>query len=138
MFGNRAWPKRIWVVRHGQSVGNLAWDQAEADGKLASGINGRNADAPLSDLGRRQAAAVGFWFKEMPRKKRPTVVVSSPYTRATGTAEGIVDTAGLRNKLQVFTIDERLRQKEFGILAGLPTARIRQKYPEETARIDHL
>src|SRR5262245_22063093 len=102
MFGNREWPKRIWVVRHGQSVGNLAWEQAEAVGKLASGINGRNADAPLSDLGERQAAAVGFWFKEMSKKQRPTVVVSSPYTRAIGTAEGIVEAAGL--PLQV-TID---------------------------------
>src|SRR4051812_23757112 len=49
------WPQTVWLVRHGQSAGNVARDAAEAAGLPLIGITTRDVDTPLSDLGREQA-----------------------------------------------------------------------------------
>src|SRR5690349_5081594 len=70
------------VVRHGQSVANVALAAAEAAGALDSGIGVRDAEVPLSPLGRRQAARLGVYLRALPAEQRPQVVVCSPYLRA--------------------------------------------------------
>ena len=50
------WPRTLWIVRHGQSAGNVARDAAEAAGLPVIDIAERDIDTPLSELGRRQAA----------------------------------------------------------------------------------
>jgi hypothetical protein len=80
------WPQTIWIVRHGQSAGNVARDAAEAAGLPLIDIMTRDVDTPLSDLGREQAQALGRWFGEMGEDQRPTVVLCSPYVRARETA----------------------------------------------------
>ena len=37
---------------------------------------------PLSELGHRQADALGHWFAALPEDERPEVVLVSPYVRA--------------------------------------------------------
>ena len=44
------WPDRLWVVRHGQSAGNVARDRAEAAGLPLIDIATRDMDVPLSAL----------------------------------------------------------------------------------------
>ena len=45
------WPKRLWLVRHGQSQGNVARDAAHEAGLSVIDLDLRDVDVPLSDLG---------------------------------------------------------------------------------------
>src|SRR3954463_12291931 len=89
------WPQNLWIVRHGQSAGNVARDAAEAAGLPLIDILPRDVDTPPSDLGREQAHALGHWFGQLPYPSRPTVVLCSPYARARQTAQIVLDTAGI-------------------------------------------
>src|SRR4051812_2659502 len=110
------WPQNLWIIRHGQSAGNVARDAAEAAGLQLIDIATRDVDVPLSELGEQQAIALGHWFADLPEPQRPTVVLSSPYARARATAQHIIDNAGIAPDDISFVADERLREKEFGIL----------------------
>ncbi|HEX8420026.1 MAG TPA: histidine phosphatase family protein, partial [Sphingomonas sp.] len=41
------WPSRLWIVRHGESAGNVARDAAQASGAARIAIEGRDVDVPL-------------------------------------------------------------------------------------------
>src|SRR3954469_22241806 len=109
------WPQRLWLVRHGQSQGNLARDAADAAGAHEIDIEFRDVDVPLSELGAKQAEAAGRWFASLPRGERPEVLLSSPYVRARQTAEIICKAGALADGPARTIIDERLREHEFGI-----------------------
>ena len=132
------WPQTIWIVRHGQSAGNVARDAAEAAGLPLIDIATRDMDVPLSDLGREQARALGRWFGRMTEVQRPTVVLCSPYVRARETARIVAETAGFADEVIAFNVDERLREKEFGILDRLTKHGIVQKYPELAEQRGHV
>jgi broad specificity phosphatase PhoE len=122
------WPARIWVVRHGESAGNVARDKAEAAETTMIELEHRDADVPLSELGERQARALAQWVGQLPSEQRPNVVLTSPYVRARQTAKVISDAfhdGGMR-----LVVDERLREKEFGILDRYTSSGIRAKFPE--------
>jgi broad specificity phosphatase PhoE len=125
------WPSSLWVVRHGESAGNVALAAAEADGLERLDLSHRDVDVPLSELGERQARALGRWIAEQPEQQRPTVVWCSPYVRAQQTAEIALEAAGL-DLPQV--VDERLREREFGAWDGLTRRGITAQYPEESER----
>jgi len=126
----RRWPEHLWIVRHGQSAGNVARDAAHAAGLDVIDIAERDVDVPLSPLGEQQATALGRWFAAMPAGQRPTVVLTSPYLRARQTTAHIADAGGLHPDACT-EIDERLREKEFGILDRLTRAGIVQRFPEQ-------
>jgi broad specificity phosphatase PhoE len=122
------WPARLWVVRHGQSAGNVARDAAESQGLHLIDLITRDADAPLSELGAEQARALGHWFAQMPEDERPCSFMVSPFLRAQQTVWAVSDAIGVeRDEIHV---DERLREKEFGILDGFTRAVIEHKFPE--------
>ena len=125
------WPSRLWIVRHGQSAGNVAREAAIAAGEHMMDIPVRDVDVPLSDLGHEQAEAVGRWFAALPEEERPEVVLSSPYVRARQTAEAICRAGGATRDAKGPVIDERLREREFGILDRLTTDGIRQRHPDQ-------
>jgi len=126
------WPDVLWIVRHGQSAGNVARDAAEAAGHPVIDLPMRDVDVPLSELGQQQAFALGRWFGQMPDEAKPTIILSSPYLRAQETARLALDAAGMDLTSDVtFVTDERLREKEFGVLDRLTRAGVRQKYPEQ-------
>ncbi len=127
--GRAGWPTALWLVRHGESAGNVARDAAESSGATRIDIAGRDVDVALSALGERQARAVGVWFMRQPPKERPTIVLSSPYKRAAATARLIIEAAQLE-QARYFS-DERLREKEFGSLNRLTRAGIVATFPEE-------
>lgn len=124
-------PACLWLVRHGQSAGNVARDAAEAAGLPVIAIATRDVDVPLSKLGEQQASALGRWFGNLNIDERPTVVLTSPYLRARQTAERVLARAGLEPNERVLVVDERLREKEFGILDRLTKIGIEQQYPEQ-------
>jgi 2,3-bisphosphoglycerate-dependent phosphoglycerate mutase len=125
------WPDRLWVVRHGESSGNVARDTAHAARLERIDIDGRGVDVPLSPLGEEQSRALGRWFAQMPPGQRPDVVVTSPYLRARQTAALIHSSGNLSVDAADIVLDERLREKEFGILDRLTRHRIRKEFPEQ-------
>jgi broad specificity phosphatase PhoE len=119
------------VVRHGESSGNVARDAAHAANLLRIETLGRDADVPLSPLGERQAEALGRWFAAMPPGERPEVVLTSPYLRARQTAALVHAAGGAAAAPDDFVVDERLREREFGILDRLTRQGIEQEHPEQ-------
>jgi probable phosphoglycerate mutase len=127
------WPRRLWLVRHGQSQGNVARDLAHEAGHSIIDLDLRDVDVPLSDLGHEQAEAAGRWFAELPEADKPEVLLSSPYIRARQTAEAICTAGGLAGGAKPTITDERLREREFGVFDGLTTKGIKEQYPTEAA-----
>jgi broad specificity phosphatase PhoE len=125
------WPETLWVVRHGQSAGNVARDAAHAEARDRIVLSGRDVDVPLSNLGREQARALGDWFAQMPIDRRPNVVLVSPYVRAVDTAALIRSAGGLDDQDVPLCSDERLREKEFGILDGLTHSGVGKVFPDQ-------
>jgi broad specificity phosphatase PhoE len=125
------WPDRLWIVRHGQSAGNVARDAADAAGVGRIDIADRDMDVPLSALGEEQARALGRWFAGQPENARPRTIMASPYRRAVQTSQLIRDAGGLVSRNQKFCIDERLREKEFGVLDRLTRVGIEAQFPEQ-------
>lgn len=124
------WPERLWIVRHGQSAGNVARDEAHAANLDRILLEGRDVDVPLSDLGERQSTALGHWFAQGRADRRPDVILCSPYRRAVQTAT-LFRAAGGAEPDEPICADERLREKEFGILDGLTTQGIRSTFPDQ-------
>lgn len=126
------WPDRLWIVRHGQSAGNVARDAAELAQTHLIDLDTRDADTPLSDLGHRQSAALAQWFAALPDAERPNVLLTSTFVRAQQTIYAVADALGIdRDDIGV---DERLREKEFGVLDRYTVAGIKAKFPELAAQ----
>lgn len=129
-------PTALTAVRHGQSTANAAFAHAHATGALTVPITERDADLPLTDLGRAQAADLGARLAQDP----PQLVYASPYRRARDTLEialaalaehGAAPPARIR-------VDERLRDRETGSWEMLTEAALRRKFPEDIARREHV
>ncbi|MFJ7751430.1 histidine phosphatase family protein [Arthrobacter sp. NPDC097144] len=114
------------LIRHGESAGNVAATAAQRSGAEVIEVGVRDADVPLSDAGRDQGKALGSWLAALPEDERPEAVWCSPYLRARQTAE----LAGLENP----RLDERLRDRELGILDLLTSAGVQARFPEEAQR----
>jgi len=126
----QTWPDVLWLARHGESAGNVARDAAEAAGLPVIDIADRDMDVPLSPLGQRQAIALGQWLADVDGGP-PTVVLTSPYVRARGTTDLALEAAGLGRDDVHVVVDERLREREFGVLDRLTKLGIQQRYPEQ-------
>jgi broad specificity phosphatase PhoE len=119
------------LIRHGESTANVAREQAEAANAEVISVESRDADVPLSDLGAEQARAVGRWLSQ---EGPPTVAgaaFASPYVRARRTGELALAAAGWNVPL---IIDERLRDKELGVLDTLTLHGVRTRFPQEWDR----
>lgn len=131
----RSGAQELILVRHGESVGNVAATVAERAGREELELETRDADTPLSSLGEQQAAALGAWLVERGAQDGPEVVWCSPYVRAVQTATIALRAAG--SELSVRE-DERLRDRELGILDRLTTTGVDARFPAESARRRHL
>jgi broad specificity phosphatase PhoE len=129
---DQKWPQVLWIVRHGESAGNVARDQAYLAKQPFIDIDARDPDVTLSDVGEAQAEALGRWFAAMPPHERPAAVLSSPYVRARQTAAIIARVADLStDEDSRLVVDERLREKEFGILDRMTRWGIESRYPDQ-------
>ena len=126
-------PQRLWIVRHGQSASNVARDAAEAVRDHRISATGRDMDVALSELGQRQAEALGRWLAA--EAQPPTLAIASPYLRASETARIALAAGGLDIPLHH---DERLREREMGLLEGLTRWGIEHHYPEQAALMTEL
>ncbi len=122
-------PDQVRLVRHGQSIGNEADTAARESGAEELDLDHRDADVELSDTGREQARSLADWLAGLDAGERPTVVISSPYRRAHETAR-----EALRDLDVPLLLDERLRERDLGVLDGLTGRGIRARHPDEAAR----
>jgi len=114
----------VGVLRHGQSTGNVAREEAESAGADVIDIAERDADVPLTDLGREQAKAAAEFLSGRPLD----LVITSTYRRAW-------DTALLAAPDGVEVVpDERLRDRELGVLDLLTSHGVRERWPDELRR----
>lgn len=109
----------------------MARDLARASAAHHIDLALRDMDVPLSEKGEEQALALGRWFAGLAPDEKPDVVLASPYVRARGTAQAIGAAGGLASAGLQPCIDERLREREFGILDQLTTLGIRELQPEQ-------
>jgi broad specificity phosphatase PhoE len=121
----------LLLIRHGQSTSNVAFPRADADGLLESGLTGRDADVELTDLGERQAEAIGRWLGA--RGQLPEVVITSPYLRAKETWR--IAAAASGRDLPAPTTDDRLVDRLLGDLEMLTRAAIAKRFPDEPGRL---
>lgn len=124
-------PEALCFVRHAESEGNLADSRAQEAGAEWLALQARDADMPLSATGEGQADALGRWWADLPAERRPTAVITSPYERARRTAERAIAASGLDLELAV---DERLRERDLGVLDGFTRHGIERNFPEEAKR----
>ncbi|RFS82625.1 histidine phosphatase family protein [Actinomadura spongiicola] len=133
-----------WLIltRHGESTANLAYEALLGTDAEEYDVPERDADVPLSDTGRAQAANLGRWLAALPEDERPTTVVASPFVRA-------LDTAGIALAQTPYAapqapdglrlrVDERLRDREQGVLSGLTELGVRRRFPDEADRLRRL
>ncbi len=123
------------LVRHGESVGNVARERALAAGAEEIDIRQRDADVPLSARGEDQADALGRWLALLPADAQPESLWTSPYVRAARTAHIALRAGGLDLRP---VLDERLRDRELGVLDRLTTAGVDARFPDEARRRRHL
>ncbi len=124
-------PARLYIVRHGQSAGNVAREKARAARETRIDVALRDMDVPLSPAGQAQSRALAAWFKTLPEDQRPDVVLTSPYARAIETARIVCEAHALSPRTLPWRIDERLREREFGVLDRLTTRGIAAEFPAE-------
>lgn len=103
----------IILIRHGETL----WNRERR-------MQGQT-DTPLSDTGRAQAAALGERLARCPL----VALYSSDLMRARDTAHAIAQRTG-----REIVLDERLRERRFGIFEGLTYAEMSERHPEAFER----
>ncbi len=126
------WPDRLTFVRHGESVGNVANARAYAEKADVLALEMADPDVELSPLGVDQSVALGERFGETDFPGRPDHCMVSPYLRTEQTADHLLAAAGWQGVPRI--VDERLRDREQGILDRLTAWGIRARFPEEAER----
>ncbi len=118
-------PQSLWLIRHGESIGNVARQKAEKSSAKIIETPCREPDVELSETGVGQCQKLGQWFSLQPEK--PTITYSSPYLRAQITTQILLNQAGFNLAVK---IDERLREREFGVFDRLTKDGAIEKFPE--------
>jgi broad specificity phosphatase PhoE len=121
----------LTLVRHGESTANVAREQAESDNAEVIEVQARDADVPLSALGEAQARAVGRRLADRPEVAATRDWFASPYVRARRTGEIARAESPTSTGL---IVDERLRDKELGVLDTLTLHGVRTRFPQEWKR----
>ena len=93
---------KLYFVRHGQTEANAQ-----------QVYDGQRLNAPLTELGRNQAAAVGIKLRTLDIGQ----IISSPLIRTRQTADIIAENMG--NKPSII-FDDRLMEHDNGALSGTP------------------
>lgn len=108
----------IYLVRHGQTEFNR---ERRIQGHV---------DSPLTDLGVRQAQAVGGLLRDLIREPGGWRIISSPLGRAQATAEVI---SGSLGGLPV-ELDGRIQEMSWGVHDGRLRAELEAEHPDTFAR----
>jgi broad specificity phosphatase PhoE len=124
------WPACLVVMRHALSEANLRREylDKQESGEIHVGLAMRDADVPLTPVGRDQARRAGRFLN---RYGPFDVLFVSPYRRTRETADLVLE--GLEAGPRLI-VEERVREKEFGVLEGYTKHGFRSRFPEEWER----
>lgn len=130
------WPLLLVVMRHAESEAN---ERREYLNKINStdnhlNLGKRDVDVELTGRGHEQASATGRYLQA--HYPPFDSVYVSPYRRTRQTSERVM--AEYSSPPGELIIEERLREKEFGILEGLTKHGIATLRPEEHERRKQL
>ena len=103
----------IYVIRHGETL----WNRERR-------FQGQ-ADAPLSELGRRQAQVTAAYLAQ----SKLSAIYASDLSRARDTAETIARATGV----SPVVLDAALREARFGVWEGKTVEEVYAAYPREAA-----
>ena len=106
---------RLCLVRHGETAWNA---EHRVQGQL---------DIPLSDIGLRQARAVGAALQG----ERFDAIYSSDLVRARQTGDPIAIFLSIE-----MILEKELRERHYGIFERLTYAEVKVRYPQDFARFD--
>ena len=106
-------PTTTVLLRHGQTA-------LSAERRFAG-----RGDIPLTDLGRKQAAAAASRLAD---RGGIDLIVSSPLGRARRTAEAVAERLGAP-----MAVDDDLAEADFGSWEGLSFGEVTERWPEEMA-----
>lgn len=119
-------PQRIYLVRHGESEGNV--DKTTHFRKPDHAIQ-------LTEKGHQQAFAAGRFLREHFERAglmgAPIRLWNSPYKRTRQTADGLVKGAG--NVFKDRYEDISLREQQFGLFDGYEDHELSERFPLEHA-----
>jgi probable phosphoglycerate mutase len=121
------------LIRHGQSLANVLFPEADAQELMETALSGRDAEVPLTDLGQEQARAIGRWLTALPEERRPETIVTSPYLRAKETWRLAAEASGLETPAP--RTDDRLVDRLLGELEMMTRAAVAARFPGEAARL---
>ena len=121
-------------MRHAESLATERRKHLEESRsrEIHLGLPMRDVDVPLTSEGRERARATGGGLNDFGPFD---VVYVSPYRRTVETAEEVMAALEVRPSL---VKEERLREKEWGVLEGLTKHGIRERHPDEEARRRHV
>ncbi|MEG1449057.1 MAG: histidine phosphatase family protein, partial [Oscillospiraceae bacterium] len=91
---------KVFLVRHGQAVGNSK--------RIFQG----SLDLDLSDVGVKQLVAINNYFKD----NKVDVIYSSPLIRGKRTAQAIATATNIKT----INFDDRLKEIHLGKMEGMP------------------
>ena len=122
-------PNKLFIIRHAQSERNLERERMEKynSDQLMFSIKKRDKDIELTDKGKEQVLKTAKALKN----EKIDLVFTSPYLRTKQTTELLLNGMNISPE---YRIDDRLREKEWGILDMYTKKGIMQKYPEEYER----
>lgn len=129
-------PTDLFLVRHGESEGNVALNAAKAGDRsfLTEDYSARTTlDYRLSSEGALQAARAGSWIRSWMADQSVDEFdrqYCSPYARARETAAllGIPGAA--------WQLEPLLRERDFGLWEGLPRAEVEKAFHRSSAQKD--
>jgi 2,3-bisphosphoglycerate-dependent phosphoglycerate mutase len=125
--------KRVWIVRHGRSLGNV---DIKAYDKMPCTV------LPLTDEGEQQGRDVGRFFFDAAHQfdwleDFVPEVLASPFRRAEHTAELAIETLlaqglGKLHGGHIKVMDD-LHEQGLGVLEGMGPAKLKKEWPEAYA-----
>jgi 2,3-bisphosphoglycerate-dependent phosphoglycerate mutase len=119
---------KLVLVRHGESEFNASVRQSRVAGEGFAWDGARQADIQLTAKGVTQAQTAGKQLATHPMFHR---VIISPYLRTVQTAQHIVQQLSYPAELR---FDDRVREREKGMIEGLSDQKFEQLHPEEFKR----
>ena len=121
----------LLLIRHGESEANVAATSAERTKQDRIPVPARDPDVVLSPAGIEQARALGAHLTELGADRRPDALWVSPYKRTRQTAQLAMEAAGFD---LVPRFDERLRDRELGLIDALTGRGVTHLHPSEAQR----
>ena len=125
------WPALLVVMRHAESEANYRREHLERSNSTSTHVqvSMRDVDVPLTPHGRDQARQAGRFL--IGTHAPFDALYVSPYHRTQETADLVIETLDPK---PARIIEERVREKEFGILEGLTRTGVKTLQPQEHER----